>query len=424
MAKMLYRLASRARNPSLTQEYERLKTSEFLSLDTLTSIQFERTKTLLKSAENNSPFYRQRFRKHGLTADRFTSVADLSRLPIVTKADLIKENRSIRSTAKFQAVFSAETSGTTGEALRFPKSELWDSTVRAHVMRAYEMFGVNMWDKNGYLWGYDISPKKARKIRVLDSLQNRFRLFAYDEASIAEFARRLSDAVYVGGYSSMIFEVAKMMNRLGLRAPQLKMVKGTSETILDAYHAESVRAFGRRIVSEYGAAEAGLIAFECPAGSMHVNIEDVVLEVLEDGSAVVTNLASHSFPIVRYHLGDAVTLSKVPCSCGRNHPVLQEVMGRRGGTVVGRTGRYPALTFYYVFKNIAVNHGVLMNYRVIQKEAGKCEISIEDAGNAKHEALLHEQLASYFAGDVKFQLFYVSEFQRGKKKAQYFETLL
>lgn len=62
------------------------------------------------------------------------------------------------------------------------------------------------------------------------------------------------------------------------------------------------KAFGAKIISEYGAAESGLIAYECPeCGNMHINMENVIVEESE-GEIVVTNLLSRSFPIIRYKL--------------------------------------------------------------------------------------------------------------------------
>ena len=120
---------------------------------------------------------------------------------------------------------------------------------------------------------------------------------------------------------------SKTINKLGLEKLKLTMVKGTSEMILDAYQDASKEAFGCKIVSEYGAAETGLIAFECPNGNMHINVENVIVELDNDGEIIVTNLASYSFPVIRYKLSVAVTLSDVQCSCGRAHPVITEVVG-------------------------------------------------------------------------------------------------
>src|SRR5690606_4032961 len=116
--------------------------------------------------------------------------------------------------------------------------------------------------------------------------------------------------------------VAKAINRNPDIDPltNLKLVRGTSEKIFEKYQQEAVQAFGRRIVSEYGAAESGIIAFECAEGSMHVNMETCIVEV-ENGEILVTNLVSRSFPIIRYRLGDYIELdTHTKCLCGREHP--------------------------------------------------------------------------------------------------------
>ena len=156
-------------------------------------------------------------------------------------------------------------------------------------------------------------------------LQNRFRVFSYDEAEIRRLARHTRKAVVLHGYSSMIYNIAKALNKDGQlpRPGRLKLVKGTSEKIFDAYQDEALKAFGMRIVSEYGAAETGLIAFECPHGSMHVHMEGCHVEVV-DGEAVVTNLLSRSFPIIRYRLADSIELAPdgFECPCGMKHTAI------------------------------------------------------------------------------------------------------
>lgn len=64
---------------------------------------------------------------------------------------------------------------------------------------------------------------------------------------------------------------------------------------------------------------------------MHINMENVILEEV-NGEAVVTNLLSRSFPIIRYKLGDYIKLApeSFKCKCGRAHPVLLDVLGRVG----------------------------------------------------------------------------------------------
>lgn len=424
LAKYIFTFGANRRNPSLWKEYERLKLSEWCSREQLEKLQLERAKSFFMFVEKYSPYYKDVFNRCGFSATVFDSMDMLKTIPAISKSELIEQSKSIHTDYHFENIFMAETSGTTGSALEFRKNERWDSINRANMMRAYDWYDVKPWDRHGYFWGYNTAPAQAVKIKTLDMLQNRFRVFDYSRKSIEKFAKELVSARYVAGYSSMIYEVAKIINELNIEMPALHLVKGTSEMILDVYQAESMKAFGRKITSEYGAAESGLIAFECPEGNMHINVEDVIVEVDEDGGIIVTNLASYSYPVVRYKLGDVVILSDEVCSCGRAHPVIKDIMGRKGGSVYGMSGTYPALTFYYVFKNLAINKAILLNYKAVQREKGSVDLYIEGAANAKYETVLMAELVKYFAEDIIFNTRYVNVFDKQRKKTQYFESLV
>ena len=94
----------------------------------------------------------------------------------------------------------------------------------------------------------------------------------------------------------------------------IKMIKGTSEKYSINYQEEVKKAFGTKIVSEYGATESGVIAFECPEGNMHINMEGVLVEEIEN-EIVVTNLQMTSFPLIRYKLGDYIQLAPESKQC-------------------------------------------------------------------------------------------------------------
>lgn len=222
----------------------------------------------------------------------------------------------------------------------------------------------------------------------------------------------------------MIYEVAKMVNKLGIEKQfHLKMIKGTSEKIYERYQEEVEKAFGAKIISEYGAAESGLIAYECPeCGNMHINMENVIVEESE-GEIVVTNLLSRSFPIIRYKLGDSIKLAEpdFKCPCGREHPVLTDVLGRVGKKIIGKEKIYPSLTFYYVFKNLALNAGINLNYQAIQKEKGKICLKIEQEKAGTLE-LLRKELNKYFKEDIDFEILYDQILHTKDKKMRDFIT--
>lgn len=426
MHSLIFKLGAKFRNPSLVRFYNELVKTDSASLEELKSIQENKFKELIDFAFNYSPYYKKKLNDLNIVREDINSVDDLVKLPILEKDELRENAEAIISTYKFNKVIVSETSGTSGQPLKFIKNEEWDSMNRAAMYRGYSWYGVNPWDKNGYFWGYNISGKDHFKIKLLDILQNRFRIFSYNENEIISFTKKLKSADYIEGYSSMIYEVAKRINSIeGIQKPKnIKLIKGTSEKIYDNYHEETLKAFGSKIRSEYGAAEAGLIAFECPEGYMHINSENVIVEEI-DGEIVVTNLMSKSFPIIRYKLGDKVELAPedFKCACGRKHPVILDVLGRVGKNIIGKTNNYPSLTFYYVFKNLALNHDIMLNYQAIQNEKGKIFLKIEQ-GDENRIELIVKELNKYFGDDVLFDIEFNSKLHAMDGKLKDFITTL
>lgn len=424
--KSIFLLGIKSRNPSLVSFYKELVKTDSASCEELKSIQEKKFKELIDFAFNYSPYYKKKLNDLNIVREDINSVDDLVKLPILEKDELRENAEAINSTYKFNKVIVSETSGTSGQPLKFIKNEEWDSMNRAAMYRGYSWYGVNPWDKNGYFWGYNISGKDHFKIKLLDILQNRFRIFSYNEDEIIRFTKKLKSADYIEGYSSMIYEVAKRINSIeGIQKPKkIKLIKGTSEKIYENYHSEAIKAFGSKIRSEYGAAEAGLIAFECPEGYMHINSENVIVEAI-DGEIVVTNLMSKSFPIIRYKLGDKITLADndFKCKCGRQHPVILDVLGRVGKNIIGYENSYPSLTFYYVFKNLALNHDIILNYQAVQNEKGKVQLKIEQESPESNE-LLSSELKKYFGHDISFEITYGTKLHTMEGKLKDFITTL
>jgi len=422
LARIIFENAARIRNPSLWSNYEALKQTEWASKRELEELQFKNCQTFLSYTKQNSDYYARVFRHIDFDPKKIQDISEIEIIPEIDKEILITHNREIHANDSSLKSFIAETSGTSGAALSFKRNEQWDSLNRATMLRSYDWYDVKPWDKNGYLWGYNIAKSKALKVKLVDALQNRFRLFSYSTEEIEGFAKRLTNASFLSGYSSMIYQVAKVINQNDFQRPKLKMVKGTSEMILDVYQKECINAFGSKMISEYGAAESGLIAFECPYGNMHINIENLHINTNSKGEAIVTNFASYSFPVIRYNLGDSIILDRKLCDCGRSHPVLKDIQGRRGTTVIGHSKDFPALTFYYVFKNLALEKNLLMNYKAIQEQKGHVVIYIEGITNRQHESLIRLQLERYFGGELSFDIEYMTQFEPIRKKQQYFES--
>jgi len=422
ISEAIFKAGAKWRNPDLFEVFNQLKSTDFASLDEYKELQAKKLEALFTFHKSNSAYYK------GILPDIFLDPHQvLSELPIITKVELLANHDALQCYDACGKSFFAETSGSTGQPFSFRKDIRWDTAARASYLRGYSWYNVDPWQRNGYFWGYNINPKKSRKVAVLDALQNRFRVFSYNKDELAKFLKQMKDAVYIHGYSSMIFEVAQMAEEMGFGPsdfPKLRMVKGTSEKIYDYYQEPSLKVFGKKIISEYGSAEGGIHAFECPEGHMHINEENVILESV-DGAAIVTNLNAYSLPIFRYKVGDAISIdSSTQCTCGRKSRIISEVLGRVGKKIVGKQSSYPSLTLYYIFKNIAVDKGVDIQYQAQQKVAG--HLTLKVVRNLSHEekGWIKEQCISYFKDDMQIDLLENQQIHDKKGKLKDFITEL
>ncbi|MDD3642003.1 MAG: hypothetical protein PHQ19_00845 [Candidatus Krumholzibacteria bacterium] len=408
----LYRLGCRLRRTPVLERLEDLEKSQWRTAAAQREHQIEMLGRLLAHARDRSPFYRGLFERHGIDPAATVSLDDLRAIPPVGKRDLAAASADVQNEGLGRGLVRSGTSGSTGEPLVFYRDRDWDAGHRAAVLRGCRWYGVEPWMRSGLLWGMAGDRRRRRRTRLEDAMQNRFRARRFDLSgpTLDAFIRRLAGARMLEGYSSMVYEAARRVNesRSGGARLRLLLVKGTSERIYPHYRSECLRAFGRTMTSEYGAAEAGIIAFECPEGTMHVNTDHVIVEEV-GGEIVVTNLLSYSFPFIRYRLGDHVVLrDHVRCACGREGPAVEEIAGRVGGVILGAGGRrFPALTHYYVIKELARSGDLLVRCQARQREKGRLEYLVVlrqgagDARRAEFEESLREAARRQYGRDIE-----------------------
>ena len=134
-------------------------------------------------------------------------------------------------------------------------------------------------------------------------------------------------------------------------------------------------------------------------------MEGVYIEEI-DNEIIVTNLQMHSFPIIRYKLGDYIKLASksYKCNCGINHSIIDEVTGRIGENIYGKSNTYPSLYFYYIFKNLSKNDKLFLNYQVIQREKGMLIFNLESKISFEEEKKIKTEIEKYFKKDINFEI--------------------
>lgn len=110
------------------------------------------------------------------------------------------------------------------------------------------------------------------------------------------------------------------------------------ETLSHAARRRIESALGCTVRNSYGASEFLAMGWECPHGHMHLNTDWLLLEPVDERlrpvpaghashAVLLTNLANTVQPLIRYTMGDQITLQDRPCPCGSPLPWAQ-VLGR------------------------------------------------------------------------------------------------
>ena len=204
------------------------------------------------------------------------------------------------------------------------------------------------------------------------------------------------DPAILVGYPTAVHLLAQEAERGRLRIrPALVEVGG--EVLTAEARATIERSLSTRVVDQYAAAEFPGIAFSCRMGRLHANSDWVILEPVEadlsptpldqaSHTVLVTNLANRVQPIVRYDLGDSITVSSAPCACGSPLPAIA-VGGRRGDVLrfAGAHGREIAVLPLALGTVIEKTPGV-RRFQAYQTGDGELRVRIEPDDETDREA--------------------------------------
>lgn len=142
----------------------------------------------------------------------------------------------------------------------------------------------------------------------------------------------------LAGYPSALLLLAREQSAGRLALTLVGLLTG-GETLDPAAQREIEGAFGCRVHDIYGTSEGLYVAIACRHGWHHVNADWVLLEPVEaqyrpvpagepSHSVLLTKLANRIQPLIRYDLGDSVTVRASRCGCGNPLPAIH-VEGRR-----------------------------------------------------------------------------------------------
>ncbi|MBN9694952.1 MAG: phenylacetate--CoA ligase family protein [Zoogloea sp.] len=369
VSRVLFPLQERLKHHDTVRVKEGMEDSQWWPRERIEALQLKRLKTFLLDVQQHVPYYRDLFTKHRFDPAGVASIADLQALPYLTKK-LIRDNSDALRASNAVGLSRFNTGGSSGEPLIFFIGTERVTHDVAAKWRATRWWDVDIGDPEVVIWGSPIELGTQDRVRLIRDTLMRTRLlpaFEMSDAKVEGFIatiRQMRPAMLFG-YPSAISHIAAYAERKGIRLDDLgvKVVFVTSERLYDHQRELISRLFACPVANGYGGRDAGFIAHQCPAGSMHITAEDIVVEIIDSegrvlppgqsGEIVVTHLATRDYPFIRYRTGDVGVLGEQACSCGRGLPILSEIQGRSTDFVIAADGTVMhGLALIYVLRDI------------------------------------------------------------------------
>jgi phenylacetate-coenzyme A ligase PaaK-like adenylate-forming protein len=163
-------------------------------------------------------------------------------------------------------------------------------------------------------------------------------------APLPDLVRALNEfrPAVVGSYPTALAVLAGEQAAGRLRIAPALLLSG-AERLSTPLGERISESFQCPIRDTYAASEFMGIAFDCRYGRLHVNADWLILEPVDAAgepvapgeashTTLLTNLANHVQPLIRYDLGDSVTVFPAPCPCGSPLPAIRPE-GRRDETL-------------------------------------------------------------------------------------------
>jgi len=344
----------------------------------ITALQNERLVKQVKHVWDNVPYYRRKMEEKGLTPDDIKGIADLHKLPFITKADLREAYPyGLMGKPLSDCVRIHSTSGTTGKrVVAFYTQhdiDLWYDC----CARAITAAGGSKDDVVQVAYGYGLFTGGAG----LDGGSHKVGCLTIPASSgnterQIMFIRDLQ-ATIICCTPSYAAYLAETMKEMGLGPDDIPLKAGIfgAEAWSEEMRHDIEKAMGIKAYDIYGLTELSGpgVSFECSAqAGMHVNEDHFIAEIIDPntgevlpagskGELVFTSLTKEAFPLLRYRTRDICQLNYEPCSCGRTHVRMAKPMGRSDDMLIIRGVN----VFPSQIETVLLNRGYSPNYQII-----------------------------------------------------------
>ncbi|MFI4848017.1 phenylacetate--CoA ligase family protein [Gimesia chilikensis] len=333
---------------------------ENLNRDALEARQLERLQHLLKEVSASNPFWQQKWNAAGVDVNSIQSLADLQKLPITTKAELVEDHLSnapygTNLTYPLETYTRMhQTSGTTGSPMRWLDTKAsWDWFGECWA-QIYRMVGLFPEDRLffpfsfgpfvGFWAAFEGATRRGNFCLAGGGMGSEARLKMILD-------NKITAVCCTPTYALRLAEVAEAENidLAGSRVRAL-VVAGEPGGNIEATKQRIGQGWGARVFDHWGMTEIGALGIEPleNPGGLNILETECIPEIVDpetlqpvergaQGELLITNLGRVGSPLIRYRTGDLVCEDTTPCPSGRSLLRLKGgILGRADDMVIIR----------------------------------------------------------------------------------------
>jgi phenylacetate-CoA ligase len=369
--------------------YARFSEAQWWGRERLMLLQDQAVRDVVRVAYEQTPFYHELYRAAKLNPEDIEGVADLQKLPVVTK-DMLRSAyplRCVRHTGRaWQECF---TSGSSGRpfAVRVDTDSL--SAARALMLLRARFSG---WDFGEPFLQTGMSLERGFVRKVKDRVLRVSYVSAFNLSN--SILDRYLDLIerqrlrYVMGYAASLYLLARRAEEVGF-SRQLHGVVSWGDKMFNHYRRQIEKGFGCKVTDTYGCGEGIQVAAQCGSsdGAYHVFMPHVAVEFTRGGMSVedgelgeilLTRLDAGAMPLIRYAVGDVGrAATETCCPCGRGFRLMQSIEGRTTDIVSTPNGNRLIVHFFTGLFEYARS---IDTFQVIQERPDRITVRIVPRG--------------------------------------------
>lgn len=360
-----------------------LNQSRSWSTSQIEAWQAEQLHNMIRHCRETVPYYQRLFADYKLHENDFTTVQDVRKLPILTKATLKQNIDSFRSTESKTYVVQ-HTSGSTGTPLALDVDEYTYKLAMALVIDHEESHGVLFGARRATFAGRMIQPaeKLSPPFARFNKAENQMLFSSYhlNEKTFPFYAEKLNNfkPEELIGYPSAIADLASHYQITNINPSfQPTAIVTNSETLLEWQREKIEKTFKCPVYDYYGSAEYVVFAGQQADKTYRLNPIIGLTELIEEnglaaseGRIIATTLNNKAMPLLRYETGD--TGRSANSSAGRDIArTLTEIGGRTDDYIELPDGRKLG-RLDHIFKDV----DGLIEGQIVQKSTNEVIVKV------------------------------------------------